>query len=69
MGKVLGVFVIIATLIGAYLYYNEYRMATQFEGEGGRTERCIKHTQEFEDGNYSDSYLDRIKNVFRRCPQ
>ena len=68
MEKILTIFVIIATLIGAYLYYNEYRTPVQFEDDP-RSERCIKHTREFGEDYYSDSYLDRFKNVFRRCPK
>jgi len=68
MLKILGIVIVVAVLIGFYLYYNEYRTAVQFEGGYGRTERCIKHTREFGEDYYSDSYLDRLKNVFRKCP-
>ena len=68
MAKVVVIFIIIGTLLGAYYYYNEYRMPVLYEGNG-RSARCIRHTNEFGEDYYSDSYLDRIKNVFRSCPK
>lgn len=68
MAKVIVIFIIIGTLLGAYYYYNEYRTPVLYEGTG-RSARCIRHTNEFGENYYSDSYLDRIKNVFRNCPK
>lgn len=67
MAKILTIFVIILTVVGAYVYYNEYRTPVEYT-DVNRPARCIKHTNEFGEDYYSDSYLDRIKNVFRSCP-
>ncbi len=68
MAKFVVILVIIATLLGAYYYLNENRTPTLYEGDT-RPTRCIRHTDEFGVEYYSDSYLDRLKNVFRRCPK
>lgn len=68
MAKFVTILLIIAVLIGAYFYYNEYRTPVQFEGDA-RPTRCIRHTNEYGEEYYTDSYLDRIKNVFRNCPK
>ena len=68
MAKVVVIFLIVVTLLGAYYYLNENRTATLYEGDA-RSTRCRRHTQEFGEEYYADSYLDRIKNVFRSCPK
>ncbi len=67
MGKMLAILIIVVTLLGVYVYYQKYRIPVQYEGDA-RTTRCVKHSKDYEGGDYSNSYLDRLKNVFRDCP-